>query len=69
MNNLFTSALLIFALIIPITTYAYDFEVNGIYYNINGNEATVTYNDGEYNNSDYYSGHVTIPSYVTYNGK
>ena len=48
---------------------AHDFEVNGIYYNINGNEATVTYRGTYY--SQYvneYTGFVVIPSTVTYNG-
>lgn len=53
---------------------AYDMKVNGIYYNINGDEATVTYQNsyysssyGTYYESDY-SGHVTVPETVTYNG-
>ncbi|MBR3451780.1 MAG: leucine-rich repeat protein [Muribaculaceae bacterium] len=59
------------------TTYAYSFVVNGIYYNINGDEATVTYKSfGYYNSSgrwieDYMndnSGDVVIPETVTYNG-
>lgn len=45
---------------------AYDFEVDGIYYNIfynvDGNEAIVTYKSDR-----NYSGNVTIPSTVTYN--
>ena len=48
------------------TLSAYDFEVDGIYYNINGNEATVTY-ESMYS-SVVYSGDVTIPETVTYNG-
>ena len=47
------------------TAMAYDFEVNGIFYNTSGNNtATVTYG-GKYSYSDYsnkYSGAVTIPS-------
>ena len=51
---------------------AYDFEADGIYYNINGNEAAVTfigYTSG--NNTvitDHYSGNIIIPERVTYNG-
>lgn len=48
---------------------AHDFEVNGIYYNKNGTKATVTYrgtSSSQY--SDEYTGSVTIPSTVTYNG-
>ena len=46
--------------------FAYDFAVDGIYYNINGNEVSVTCKDGYYHS---YSGSVTIPETVTYNGK
>ena len=42
---------------------AYDFEVDGIYYNRNGNYATVTYKSTSYNS---YSGDVIIPDTVTY---
>ena len=49
--------------------------INGIYYNINGNEASVTYieyvnvgNHAYYNYYNKYSNHVTIPETVTYNG-
>ncbi|MBO6117742.1 MAG: leucine-rich repeat domain-containing protein [Bacteroidales bacterium] len=49
---------------------AYDFEVNGIYYNKNsdGTSVSVTYKD--YNSGSYnsYSGIVTIPSVVAYDG-
>ena len=37
-------------------------EIGGLYYSLNGSTAEVTYGD------DYYSGDVTIPSSVTYNG-
>ncbi len=47
-------------------TWAYDFAVNGIYYNKNsdGTSVTVTYKTTSYNS---YSGSVAIPSQVTYN--
>jgi len=46
--------------------WAYNFAVNGIYYNSSsGNKATVTYQSSSYNS---YSGRVTIPSSVTYSG-
>ena len=54
------------------TASAHDFEVNGIYYNINsdGKSVSVTY---EGRSNDYYdneySGAVTIPAKVTYSGK
>ena len=63
MKNLITCLLLLLALLLPANAAAYDFEVDGIYYNINGNEATVT-SDGYRS----YSGIVTIPDAVTYNG-
>ncbi|MBQ9821750.1 MAG: leucine-rich repeat protein [Muribaculaceae bacterium] len=63
MKNFITSTLLLLALLLPATATAYDFEVDGIYYNINGNEATVTKGDADY------VGDVTIPSTVTYRNK
>ncbi len=45
-------------------TFAYDFVVNGIYYNKSGSNATVTYESLEDN---CYSGIVVIPATVTYN--
>lgn len=60
------------------TAFAYDMKVNGVCYDINGNEATVTYNDyysssgsssyQRYNVYTKYSGHVIIPETVTFNG-
>ena len=48
---------------------AYDFEVDGIYYNINGSEATVTYKGYSYSQySNDYTGYVNIPATVTYAG-
>ena len=52
--------------ILPVS--AYDFQVDGIYYNINGEEVTVTNETGE-SNSNSYSGDVVIPSSVSYEGK
>lgn len=51
------------------TAYAYDFEVEGINYNITSYtdlECEVTY---RYHNNSPYSGNVVIPSTVEYNGK
>ena len=63
MKKLFT---LLLALVATTALWgAYDFEVDGIYYNIltdKTNEVEVTYGP------PYYSGSVTIPSTVTYNG-
>lgn len=49
---------------------AYDFEYNGIYYNKNGSEATVTnnYNGISSYNCNAYSGNVIIPASFEYNG-
>ena len=48
---------------------AYDAYIDGMYYNIKGDEATVTYRGNYYGSySDYY-GSVVIPSSVTYQGK
>ena len=57
--------LLLTLLATSVPTFAYSFVSNGIYYNINGNSVSVTYKDTNYNS---YSGTVTIPSSVTYNG-
>ena len=54
------------------TASAHDFEVNGIYYNINsdGTSVGVTYKGNYYDYYDNeYSGAVTIPASVTYSGK
>ena len=69
MKKIFT---LLVAAICALSTWAEDFEVNGIYYNIlidKTNEVEVTY-QGKYYHSYFneYSGSVTIPSTVTYNG-
>jgi len=63
MKSFITSTLLLLALLLPATATAFDFEVDGIYYNINGNEATVTKGDTDY------AGDVTIPTTVTYSNK
>ncbi len=59
--------LFLLALLLPATAYAYNFEVDGIYYNIDGNNAIVTDADNYWETPDY-SGDVTIPEIVTYNG-
>ena len=53
------------------TATAHDFEVDGIFYNKGDwyNTATVTYKGNSYDTYEYeYSGAVTIPSEVTYEG-
>ena len=49
---------------LPLFANAYDACIDGIYYNLSGDEAEVTYCD-DFN----YSGDVVIPERVTYNGK
>ncbi len=68
MKNVITSTLLLLALLLPATATAHDFEVDGIYYNINGNEAAVTYAGNFSIFFPAYSGSVVIPATVTYNG-
>ena len=52
--------------------YAYDFVVNGIYYNITSSTAPrtveVTYSNNAWYYGNHYSGEVTIPSSVSRNG-
>lgn len=84
LNLTLRTILLTFALVSTATTaLAYDFVVNGIYYNKNGDEASVTYHDyskiqvmgssGSYwfeYHYNYYAGYrdqVIIPETVTYN--
>lgn len=65
MKNFIKLSLLLLALLLPATATAHDFEVDGIYYNIiNGNEASVTSSP----TSSKYTGDVTIPAIVIYNG-
>lgn len=62
--------LFLLMMLLPMMAMAYDAEIDGIYYNFNGTEATVTYKiveSGTYF-SDY-SGDVIIPQSVTYKGK
>lgn len=82
LNLTLRTILLTLALVSTATTaFAYSFMVNGIYYNINGDEATVTYIDfiehwnnvsptgeGRYNYLTKYVGWAIIPNTVTYNG-
>lgn len=67
MNNYLKIIALLLAMLQPIAVAAYDYEVDGIYYNINNalGTASVTYKTISYNS---YSGNVTIPESITYNG-
>ncbi len=62
MKRIIQLSLLLLAILLPATVAAYDFEVDGIYYNINGSNVTVTSGDNQY------TGDITIPETVTYNG-
>ncbi len=46
--------------------HAYDAEIDGIYYNFNGDEAEVTYGKISYNS---YDGDILIPEKITYDNK
>ena len=62
-NSCLLSIILFIAMTgITIPAGAFDFEVDGIYYNAAGSMATVTYG------SSKYTGDIAIPSTVTYNG-
>ncbi len=53
-------------LLCSVVASAYNFEADGIYYNFNGNEMSVTFKDYGYYS---YSGNVVIPETVTYYGE
>ena len=64
-----TTAILLLALLLPAVAMAHDFEVDGIFYSINGNEASVTFKGSTYDEYDNeYRWDVTIPETVTYDG-
>ena len=59
--------LLLTALFSCISVKAYDFESDGLYYNINSDKTTVTLTKAS--SSAHYSGKLSIPESVTYNQK
>jgi hypothetical protein len=63
-----SNLILAFMLISVSQLFAYDFEIDGIYYNYNtsDNTCSVTYASSAYNS---YSGEVNIPASVTYKNK
>ncbi len=69
MKQLLRFSIMLLAILLPAIATAHDFEVDGIYYKINGNEAAVTFK-GQYDYSypNEYSGSVVIPASVTYKG-
>ena len=62
MKRIIKLSLLLLALLLPATAHAYDIEVDGIYYYVDGNEVAVTYGN------HLYSGEVIIPETVDYDG-
>ena len=64
-HRYFKSLLAILFLMVGAKAFAYDAEIDGIYYFFYDTEATVTYRD--YYST--YSGNVVIPATVTYNGE
>ena len=73
MKELKTTLSTIVVLLCSITTIAHDFEADGIYYNITSSEdltVEVTYRgDDSYNSySNEYTGEVSIPENIAYNG-
>ena len=63
MKHLIKNSLLLLVLLFPSFALAYSFEADGIFYNINGDQVTVTYKTSSYNS---YSGDIIIPETVTY---
>ena len=70
MKQLFRFSILVLTLLLSATATAHDFEVDGIYYKIDGDNAIVTYRGTSYSEYTYeYTGNVNIPHSVPYNGK
>lgn len=64
-NSLRQFIAIAFVIITSVSAFAYDFEVDGIYYSINGEgTVAVTYNQKAYD----YTGNIVIPAEVTYEG-
>ena len=70
MKQFLTTILLFLAILLPTCLTAHDFEIDGIYYKITSdNKVAVTYQGTSfYQYSNEYSGDVTIPSTISYNG-
>ena len=62
MKKLLTILMLLAA---SLPLWAYDFEVNGLYYNKTGSSLQLTYASESYNS---YSGDIVIPSTVSHDG-
>lgn len=65
LHSILQTTLLLVTFFSSAVASAYDMVVDGIYYNKNGTKLTVTYKTTGYNS---YSGNVSIPSTLTYNG-
>lgn len=61
--------LFMLALVANVNVYAYDIDLNGIYYNItSANTVEVTYVESGYGNADFYYGDITIPRRISKDG-
>ena len=61
MKTVIKTALLALTICLPFLASAHDIEVDGIYYNLNNNVATVTYQGSSSSSFNEYSGEVVIP--------
>ena len=68
MKQFIKTSILLLALLLPLTATAADFVVDGIYYNVHGNEAAVASRRVPGFLFIGYSGAVVIPATVTYDG-
>ena len=67
MKRLFQTSLLLLSLLMPATASAYSFMVDSIFYNIDGTNAEVTYQQLRMATASYH-GDMIIPDSVTYKG-
>lgn len=68
-KNFYRTALMAMACLASSAAFAYDAQVGGVYYNFHGTEAEVTYLAEDWDNTDAYTGTVTIPEQVNYDGQ
>ena len=68
-NSIISILLAVFMSMAGAKAWAYSAEIDGIFYNLKGSEAEVTYEFAGSSNSSSYIGVVDIPSSVTYNDK
>ena len=66
MKQFIKTTLTLIAILLTATAMAHDIEVDGIFYNLNVNEATVTYDGVTAQNS--YSSDEIIPETINYQG-